>query len=163
MRENELKLKLKKLRQEPKASKVVEVIDTINDNQDDFVRIKLVEHGYILSVIYLDKEIRNIFFNFFNQKNIDKDIKNYLEKNIEKEYNLGIGRISELLSSFNNNWKEEVKKNIDDRVKQNIGSLIKIRNGISHGGITSNISKENLIMLTYSVMKLLKKVEKIVT
>ena len=94
---------------------------------------------------YLEVSIRTIYREYTRSKSSSPNIVNYVEKNLRMFRNPKMGKILELCSFFDKEWRKSMESDIDDKIKTSIDSIVNIRNEIAHGkdtGIYPSTLKE---------------------
>ena len=79
-----------------------------------------------------------------SQKTSALNIQNYVTKQLSNFQNPPSGKISDLVGSFNQEWKRELNDTIEGEIKDSIDSIVNIRNKVAHGedlGITLSTIK----------------------
>ena len=92
---------------------------------------------------FLEVSIKTIYREYA-KKTSALNIQNYVTKQLSNFQNPTSGKISDLVGSFNQEWKRELNDTIEGEIKDSIDSIVNIRNKVAHGedlGITLSTIK----------------------
>ncbi len=143
-----------------KSQQILSVIESSKKSEDLLVEAKLVEYGCIEMVGFFDREIKKLIFNFCEKEKTNQYITNYVEKTLDKSSNFKTDLLINLLKKFNTQWGEEIKKHFDHIAKEQVNSLITVRNSLAHGE-EIRITKQKLEEYSEGVSSFIEKVGEI--
>jgi len=150
-----------------RQTRIDSLLNKVNDlNKKDSVDIELIAEftKYLCVLIsgHLEKSIYIILLTYIDQRT-NQQVTKFINNKLKKFTNASIGKIEDLLESFNNDWKSELQLYPEYfEMKGNINSLVKDRHAVAHGQTLSlGISKlSNYYKYT---KKIIIEIERIVT
>ena len=81
---------------------------------------------------FLEVSIKTIYREYAKNTSAP-NIQNYVTKQLSNFQNPTSGKISDLVGSFNPEWKRELNDIIEGEIKASIDSIVNIRNKVAHG------------------------------
>ena len=148
----------------------------INDTKQELLKIKgwidnnkmdskvsyLNAYSVIKASGTIEQVLKNILFDKLSD-NISEEAKHYLSKHIlESSYNPSTGQIQKLLQDINSSWWSSLDKMIAKKNhKNNLNSLVQLRNAFSHGN-SINESIDVIILYYESGIEIIKYLNEII-
>ena len=122
-----MKWKLKQ--QEKKLDSLFELVNNVTNEEQ---KAYLAKFLCVRTSGYIESAIRNLI-NEFADKTTPKPIQSYVNKEVKYITNLKFDKLSNLLNSFDEDWKIEFEDKVNDAQKSAINSIVSNRNNIAHG------------------------------
>ena len=85
---------------------------------------------------YLEKSITSKLMQYCSSKSNNR-VSRFAESKLKRMTNMKYEKILELLKSFDPSWGDAFEEKIDDKKRDQINSLVGLRNAVSHGGDNS--------------------------
>ena len=113
----------------------------------------------VLTSGFLEKSISSIFKEYSRQRSAPP-IFNFIEKRTSRFQNVNTEKILQLLESFNPDWADKLKRELEDEVKDSVDSIVANKNSIAHG-ISVGITYVRIKKYYENSMILIEKVEEV--
>lgn len=126
--------------------------------RDDNVDMDIIDHltKYLIILMsgYIEKFFEKTITNYLDNKPIPKEIRNFINNNLQDITNLKPTKLKSILEKFDSTWIQE----IEDEHSNALGLIIRARNDIAHCNNT-NISKQDYIKYFDTTKQMLEKIE----
>lgn len=137
-------------------------LDSLFERVRDIEDLELKSHWarYLCVLVsgYLETSVRAIY-NEYASKRADENVSNFVSNGLRRFQNPKMGNILNLAETFNLQWAEELKNNIDDELKESINSIVANRHNIAHGR-DSDISYVRIFKYYQNAVKVIELIEK---
>ncbi|WP_283240837.1 MULTISPECIES: HEPN domain-containing protein [unclassified Campylobacter] len=126
--------------------------------KDDSIDMDIIDHltKYLIILMsgYIEKFFEKTIKDCLDGKSIPKEIKNFINNNLQDITNLKPTKLKSILEKFDSAWKQQ----IEEKHANALGAIIKARNDIAHCNNT-NISKQDYIKHFNTTKQMLEKIE----
>ncbi len=107
---------------------------------------------------FIELSIQNILKDYARTKSSDK-IQKFVESKLNRQSNLNMKKIIELVSSFDPDWASDLKSKTDGELKETVDSVIANKNLVAHGK-SANLTLSEMETYYKNVLKTLEIIEK---
>lgn len=104
---------------------------------DSEVKAQFVWYLCIRASSYVEFSVRRILLEYVqSQANRAPNLANFVNKKLEYSFNPKPSKILELVDLFSSEWKQNLGRAIDGKLRTSLGSIVANRNKIAHGEIS---------------------------